>query len=129
MSYSESASRRSLGIIVRSVALSALALIAAQTLVTQDSAIISIDIRAATPIQRGFSGINDPSIKNTPTNPTAVTVQSGNSANPVTVPPYSVMRVDVTRHQNLSNFGLLLRGFGRRVRRYCSARSDLGGHT
>jgi len=59
MSFSESASRRSLGIILRSVALSALALIAAQTLAAQDSATISIDTRATTPIQRGFSGIND----------------------------------------------------------------------
>jgi alpha-L-arabinofuranosidase len=37
----------------------------------------------------------DPSAANTPANPTAVTIQSGRFTNPVTVPPYSVVRVDV----------------------------------
>ena len=35
--------------------------------------------------------------QNSPTNPKMVTVQNGISANPVTVPPYSVMRVDIGR--------------------------------
>jgi len=37
----------------------------------------------------------DPSAMNTPSNPNAVTIQAGSSGNPVTVPAYSVMRVDL----------------------------------
>jgi uncharacterized protein (TIGR03437 family) len=37
----------------------------------------------------------DPSAVNTPESPNTVAIQTGASANPVTVPPYSVMRVDL----------------------------------
>jgi uncharacterized protein (TIGR03437 family) len=42
-----------------------------------------------------FVAGSDPSAANSPTNQNAVSVQTGNSGNPVTVPPYSVLRVDV----------------------------------
>jgi len=42
-----------------------------------------------------FVAGSDPSAANSPTNQAAVAVQTGNSGNPVTVPPYSVLRVDV----------------------------------
>ena len=42
-----------------------------------------------------FVAGSDPSAANSPTNQSAVSVQTGNSGNPVTVPPYCVMRVDV----------------------------------
>ncbi len=38
----------------------------------------------------------DPSAANTPANPSAVAIRSGSSGNPVTVPAYSVVRVDLT---------------------------------
>jgi hypothetical protein len=37
----------------------------------------------------------DPSTANTPANPNAVAIQTGSSGNPVTIPPYSVVRVDL----------------------------------
>jgi uncharacterized protein (TIGR03437 family) len=37
----------------------------------------------------------DPSVANSTANPNAVTIQPGSSGNPVTVPPYSVLRVDL----------------------------------
>jgi len=37
----------------------------------------------------------DPSAANSPTSPNAVAIQTGSSGNPVTVPPYSVLRADV----------------------------------
>ena len=42
-----------------------------------------------------FVAGSDPSAANSPTNHSAVSVQTGNSGNPVMVPPYCVMRVDV----------------------------------
>ena len=39
---------------------------------------------------------NDSRMANTSLNPNVVTIQTGSSGNPVTVPPYSVVRVDVT---------------------------------
>ena len=42
-----------------------------------------------------FVAGSDPSAANSPTNHAAVAVQTANSGNPVTVPPYSVLRVDV----------------------------------
>jgi uncharacterized protein (TIGR03437 family) len=42
-----------------------------------------------------FVSGTDPSVANTASNPNAVVVQTGSSGNPVTVPPYSVMRVDL----------------------------------
>jgi len=42
-----------------------------------------------------FATGTDPSTMNTSKNPTAIGIQTGSSANPVTVPPYSVMRVDL----------------------------------
>ncbi|SPF56820.1 exported hypothetical protein [Candidatus Sulfopaludibacter sp. SbA4] len=46
------------------------------------------------PIQ--FVTGTDPSMANTGTNPPAVTVQNASSDNPVTVPPYSVLRADLS---------------------------------
>jgi uncharacterized protein (TIGR03437 family) len=37
----------------------------------------------------------DPSVSNTSTNPSAVAIQTGSSANPVMIPPYSVVRADL----------------------------------
>ena len=37
----------------------------------------------------------DPAVQNTPVNPNAVSIQTSTSANPVTVPAYSVVRVDL----------------------------------
>jgi hypothetical protein len=51
---------------------------------------------AAGPFPLQFVTGPDPSAANTPANPTAVAVATGSSQAPVTVPPYSVMRVDVT---------------------------------
>jgi uncharacterized protein (TIGR03437 family) len=45
------------------------------------------------PIQ--FIGGSDPTVQNTSSNQTAVTVQASSAANPVTVPAYSVVRVDL----------------------------------
>jgi uncharacterized protein (TIGR03437 family) len=42
-----------------------------------------------------FVAGSDPTAANSPTNQSAVSVQTGDSANPVTVPPYCVMRIDV----------------------------------
>jgi uncharacterized protein (TIGR03437 family) len=42
-----------------------------------------------------FVSGSDPSAVNTPANPNAVSIQTGSSTNPVTVLPYSVMRVDL----------------------------------
>jgi uncharacterized protein (TIGR03437 family) len=39
---------------------------------------------------------SDPSTANSAANPSAVTIQTASSGNPVTVPPYSVLRADVT---------------------------------
>lgn len=49
-----------------------------------------------------FVAGSDPSATNTPANPNAVSVQTGNSTNPVTVPPYSVLRIDLTTPPNVS---------------------------
>jgi len=49
----------------------------------------------AAPLATQFVTAPDPSTINTSMNPNAIQVQTGSSANPVTVPPYSVMRVDL----------------------------------
>jgi len=43
-----------------------------------------------------FVSATDPSTANTATSQNAISIQSASSANPVTVPPYSVLRADVT---------------------------------
>jgi uncharacterized protein (TIGR03437 family) len=50
---------------------------------------------AASPFPTQFVSGTDPSAANSPENPNAVAVQTGSSGNPVTVPPYSVLRVDL----------------------------------
>jgi uncharacterized protein (TIGR03437 family) len=45
------------------------------------------------PVQ--FIGGNDPTVQNTASAPNAVTIQTNTSTNPVTVPAYSVVRVDL----------------------------------
>jgi uncharacterized protein (TIGR03437 family) len=50
---------------------------------------------AAGPFPTQFVTGTDPSAANTPDNPNAVAIQTGSSVNPVTVPPYSVLRVDL----------------------------------
>jgi len=57
---------------------------------------IRVNSAAATgtfPLQ--FVTATDPSSANSGTNPNTITVQTGSSANPVTVPPYSVLRADI----------------------------------
>jgi uncharacterized protein (TIGR03437 family) len=63
---------------------------------TAHQATIQVNGAAATgtfPLQ--FVAGTDPSAVNTPESPNTVAIQTGTSANPVTVPPYSVMRVDL----------------------------------
>jgi hypothetical protein len=50
---------------------------------------------AAGPFPLQFITGADPSAANTAANPAAVTIQTGSSGNPVTVPPYSVLRADL----------------------------------
>ncbi|SPE36191.1 conserved exported hypothetical protein [Candidatus Sulfopaludibacter sp. SbA6] len=50
---------------------------------------------AAGPWATQFVTGTDPSTMNTSQDPNAIAVETGRSANPVTVPPYSVMRVDL----------------------------------
>ena len=50
----------------------------------------------AGPLSTQFVTATDPSTINTSSNPNAIAVQAGNSLNPVMVPPYSVMRVDLS---------------------------------
>jgi hypothetical protein len=45
---------------------------------------------------------SDPQTQNNRSNPTAVQIQSASSSNPVTVPPYSVMRVEWSRSDALT---------------------------
>ena len=74
---------------------------ALSVVITNKSAIshqvnIRVNGSAATgtfPLQ--FVSGSDPSAANTPANPNAVSVQTGSSGNPVAVPPYSVVRVDL----------------------------------
>ncbi len=43
-----------------------------------------------------FATAADPSTANTAASPNAISVQATNSANPITVPPYTVLRADIT---------------------------------
>jgi hypothetical protein len=73
-----------------------LAVVVTNKSATPHSVIIRVNGKVAPgpfPI-RYVTGI-DPSAANTPADPRAVTVQSGRFTAPVTVPPYSVTRVDV----------------------------------
>ena len=47
------------------------------------------------PLSTQFITATDPSAANTPQAPNTVTIQTASSGNPVTVPPYSVLRVDL----------------------------------
>jgi uncharacterized protein (TIGR03437 family) len=58
---------------------------------------INVDGNLATgPFPVEFVSNIDPSTANSPANPTAITVQTGESQTVVTVPPYCVLRVDLT---------------------------------
>ena len=64
---------------------------------------IRVNGRAAHgPFAVEFVAGTDPSLANTPSNPNAVTVQKDRFLEVVTVPPYSVLRVDLRgdRHDN-----------------------------
>ena len=52
------------------------------------------------PVQ--FIAGSDPTVTNTAANPNAVSVQTSTSANPVTVPAYSVLRVDLNSAANVA---------------------------
>jgi hypothetical protein len=47
------------------------------------------------PFPTQFVTGTDPSAVNTPENPNTIAIQTGSAGNPVTVPPYSVLRVDL----------------------------------
>jgi uncharacterized protein (TIGR03437 family) len=51
---------------------------------------------AAGPFPLQFITASDPSTANTSTSKTTIAVQTANSANPITVPPYSVLRADIS---------------------------------
>jgi uncharacterized protein (TIGR03437 family) len=51
---------------------------------------------AVGPFPLQFIAAADPSTANTSTNKTAVTVQTASSANPITIPAYSVLRADIS---------------------------------
>jgi len=61
---------------------------------------------AGGPLATQFVTGTDPSTINTSSNQNAIAVQSGSSANPMIVPPYSVMRVDLTSGVQSATLGV-----------------------
>jgi len=74
-----------------------LSIVIANKSATSHQVTVRVNGAAATgPFPLQFITATDPSTANTSTSQTAVSIQTASSANPITVPPYSVLRADLT---------------------------------